>query len=359
MTMKTVRRLTAAVMAVSATLAMAPLADAQGLYSIRKLGACAPAGLNETPRVVGGCGAGSALGETAFVWENGVTRSLGKLPDANYSIAHAVNARGIAVGEGDTGDFRPHPTLYRNGRVIDIDDSVANGRAIYINDRGVIVGNRLKGGSGVSGWSPVIWRERRDRPGRFDRVLLAPYPGGDAAARYGYATAANQRLQVVGYVQSSLFGQRGAFWDSDGSHTLTLLLPLPDDWTSYAWGVNDLGQAVGESHRGFRGSRAAMWLDDANHTPVDLGTLPGDVASVATAINTQGQIIGLSTAADGSSRPVLWQNGTVAEIGSLLDATGADWVIESVVAINDAGEIVGTGRYRGRSRSFLMTPIGN
>jgi probable HAF family extracellular repeat protein len=357
MTIPTMWAVTAAVTMAGALFTAAPAAQAQGRYTITRIGTCVPQGLNETGTVVGGCGPNTALGETAFAWQNGVLTSLGKLRGAHYSTAHAVNGRGVAVGEGDTGDFRPHPTMYRNRRVIDIDSSVANGRAIFVNEAGVVLGNRLKGFSGTSGWRPAIWTERPDKPGRFDPIVLAPYPGGDAAARHAYATGANQGLQVVGYVQNSLFGQRGAFWDNDPLHTLSLLEPLPGDWQSYAWGVNDLGQAVGESYRGFRGSLAVLWLDNSSRTVVDLGTLPGDTQSVATAINSRGQVIGVSTAADGSSRPFLWDDGSMVAVESLLDA-GTDWVIQSVTAINDAGEMVGTGRYRGRFRTFLMTPVG-
>jgi hypothetical protein len=117
-----------------------------------------------------------------------------------------------------------------------------------------------------------------------DRLSLQPYPGGDSKVRYGYATAANEGIQVVGWVENSLFGQMDAFWNNDVTHTLSLLQPLPGDWTSIAWGMNDLGQAVGESHPPFH-TRAVLWTEDALHTPVDLGMLDGDTDSMATAIN--------------------------------------------------------------------------
>jgi probable HAF family extracellular repeat protein len=188
-------------------------------------------------------------------------------------------------------------------------------------------------------------------------VHLAAYPGGDTKARHGYAFGANQSVQVVGYVQNTLFGQRGAFWDNDASHTLTLLEPPAGHWTSLALAVNDLGQAVGQSHPPYR-TRAVLWLDDAAHTPVELGTLPGDVDSTATGINNAGQIIGASISSDGRSRPVLWQDGRMLEVGSLLDATGADWEISSVTAVNNLGHMVGTGLHHGQVRTFLMTPAG-
>jgi uncharacterized membrane protein len=204
-TIKRARTLMAAVASACALFAAAAPASAQMPYRITELGVngCAPTALNDLATVVGDCG-------TGFIWQNGALTNLGELPKGTYSETWSVNNNGVVVGEGDTGDGRPDPILYRNGAVIDIDSSSANARAIYVNDKGVIVGNYLKGFSSVAGWSAVIWTERPDKPGRFDRFSLAPYPGGDANVRYGYATGANQGIQVVGWVQNSLFGQYGA-----------------------------------------------------------------------------------------------------------------------------------------------------
>jgi hypothetical protein len=43
---------------------------------------------------------------------------------------------------------------------------------------------------------------------------------------------------------------------------------------------------------------------------------------------------------------------------TLLDpATGAGWTNISASAINNLGQIVGTGIHNGQSRAFLMTPL--
>ena len=149
---------------------------------------------------------------------------------------------------------------------------------------------------------------------------------------------------MVGWLTSSVFGQWGAVWDNDAAHTP--LLPLPNDWSSIAWGMNDLGEAIGESHPPFR-TRAGLWTADT-HTPVDLGVLPGDLDSSA---------IGYSLAADGSSRQFLWEHGVMGELASRLDASGSGWIILQATALNHRGQIVGLGRHDGVLKPFVMTPL--
>jgi hypothetical protein len=34
------------------------------------------------------------------------------------------------------------------------------------------------------------------------------------------------------------------------------------------------------------------------------------------------------------------------------------WELDAAAAINDAGQIVGSGRHHGKARAFLLTPLG-
>ena len=77
-----------------------------------------------------------------------------------------------------------------------------------------------------------------------------------------------------------------------------------------------------------------------------------------------GQVLGSSWASDPNSwtvtgpvRAVIWQNGQISALESLLDVSGADWVVQQATAINDAGQIVGIGVKAGRPTAFVMTPL--
>jgi probable HAF family extracellular repeat protein len=92
----------------------------------------------------------------------------------------------------------------------------------------------------------------------------------------------------------------------------------------------------------------------------DLGTLPGDASSQANGINASDQAVGWSGTADGSmSRAFLWQNGAMSDLNTLIPS-GSGWILTTATAINDAGQIAGSGLHAGQPRAFLLTkPIGN
>jgi uncharacterized membrane protein len=335
-------------------LSSAPAA-AQVTYTISDFGPanCMPSAIDNSLVAVGQCD------WTAATWTNRVSTSLGRLPNGTYSVAVAFNSQGVAVGNGDVGNSRPHATLYRNGTVIDIAPSAANAYAVYVSESNAIVGNYLKGFGTCNSWVAAIWTEDPKKPGSFRSLDLQPFPGGDGKVRCEFANAANQSLQVVGMVQNSLFGQRGAFWDNDAKHTLSLLQPLSGDGGSFAWAVNDVGVAVGDS-----GWRAVLWMNDAAHMPVQLPMLGADNFATARLVNNLGHAVGFSgvlgtAPATGTSRVVIWRDGGVFELQSLLEpVSGAGWTITSVSAMNGIGQIVGSGWYNGQLRNFVMTPAG-
>jgi uncharacterized membrane protein len=351
-------------------LCAATAALAQTRYTVTDIGtlpgtdASLPEAINDNGDIAGHCaGSTSSLGIVGFVWRGGVMTSIGGLPLGHFSEAHSINLSGQAVGEGDTGgQYRPQGILYRNNTLLNINpDGGSNIRAIKITDKGVIVGDYAKGLSGnTSSWSPVIWTEDTSQPGRFRSVFLQPYPGGDSKARMGYANAANNFSQVVGYVQNSLFGQYGAFWDNDANHTVALLLPLSGEWNSYAYGVNDSGVAVGESDLGSLRATPVMWSAGSAHTPTALPLPAGDTDGRATAINNLGQILGVTWSNPNSPHFVLWSSssGPVIDLQAALDAgTGGGWVLGEAAAINNYGRIAGTCLHNGATRGVLLTPF--
>jgi len=86
---------------------------------------------------------------------------------------------------------------------------------------------------------------------------------------------------------------------------------------------------------------------------IDLGTLGGG-SSYAYGVNLGGEIVGYSWLADGGQSAFLYDDGTMLNLNSLLPANSG-WDLLQAYAINDSGQITGTGLYNGQLTAFVMT----
>jgi probable HAF family extracellular repeat protein len=126
---------------------------------------------------------------------------------------------------------------------------------------------------------------------------------------------------------------------------------------SAAYDINDRGEAVGYSNQQ-GASNAFRWH---NGVATNLGVLRGRNLGRAYSINNQGLIVGASGGAGGdftmsSPRAFLWRDGRMTDLNGL--TTDDMWVLEEARAINDRGQIVGTGRNRttGAAGAILLNP---
>ncbi len=89
----------------------------------------------------------------------------------------------------------------------------------------------------------------------------------------------------------------------------------------------------------------------------DLGSLPGGTQSESRAINHKGEVVGWSAVSQ--TRPLnhafLYANGHLIDLNACI-AAHSGWILRSAEAINDFGQISGTGVYHGRMQTFLLTP---
>ena len=347
------------VLAAAPAYAQAPTYHVIELNEVTGATPCVATAINDGGTTVGSCTQPLAATVTAAAWAGTRRANLGMLPFGHYAMATAINSLGVIVGDGDAGDWQPRPFVTYKGKLLNIDPSGgANMRAVGIMDNGTIFGNYAKGLSGnTSSWSPVYYLPEPGKPDRYRRYELPRVPGGDSKSNGAYANASNQAGQVVGWVQNSLFGQRGAFWSNNATHSVVVLNPIAGSNQSIAWAVNDLGQAVGASWIPFVGDRAVMWDNDAKHTAIDLGTLPGDVTSTAVGANAAGQVVGVSTSPTNERRAFLYQGGTMTDLGSLVALEDGPWSIPHVFAINNNGQIVALGSNNGRLVSILLSPV--
>lgn len=318
------------------------------LFRVTDLGSSRmPNGIGQDGTVVG---ADMTTGHPqAFVWVNGAITSPGHLPTDNESTAMAVNASGEVVGASilDMG-ILSGPFIqgfaWTNGQGMarlqphGVDQAAAGSS---VNDSGVIVGyTALETGRFSDGTTHATsWSNPQAV------AALLPEFAGESTST---ATDMSNNGLIVG---SGTYGgvQKGVLWDSQGIHEIPSLngvAALPN-------AVIDDGSVVGSATG--RAFYYSQWGG-----PVDLGTLAGATSSSAGDINTSHQIVGASGSFNGLSHATLWNSiGAPQDLNSLLDSSGAGWLLESAVGINDAGQIVGYGRIGGGfvDHGVLLTPV--
>ena len=89
-----------------------------------------------------------------------------------------------------------------------------------------------------------------------------------------------------------------------------------------------------------------------------IGNLAGILGywSTAVAINNYDQIVGISWDEYMDEAPFFWDRTYGMFALDQLIPSDSGWSIESVIDINDSGQIIGEGVYQGEPRFYLMTP---
>jgi uncharacterized membrane protein len=118
--------------------------------------------------------------------------------------------------------------------------------------------------------------------------------------------------------------------------------------SSTATAVSDAGQIAGTVN-GDDGSMAVLW--QSYSSVVALGALTAGGTSRAYGVNSSGAVVGTS---DGVA--FLFDDSGMHDLNSLLSSTSSGWQLAEGDAINDLGQIAGTGWIDGQQHAFLLTP---
>jgi uncharacterized membrane protein len=347
-----------------AAFASLPVAFAQPAFTLAELPTppgyefSVPYQINDQGLIAGASTRGSE--QVATVWKGGAIQLLGKLKDGTYSIANAVNSKGVVAGEGDDGDGRPLGWVTSSGKLVNFfSNNGGNTRPLAINEAGDIGGYYIKGFS--STWRGGIWKIDPKDARKSTLITLPILPGGDPTSASAISFAFNKNFEAAGYASNSAIGQHAVFWKNDAAHTIVDLGVFGSDWSSIANSLNDLGQVVGSSHPPF-GSRPVLWQNDATHTAVELPLLAGDNYGSADLINSTGTMVGWSAYDEpstwnvGPSRIVIWISGVVYDLQSLVPQTAAGWTVNQVMSINNLGRMVAIASRNGVTRAVVLTP---
>lgn len=301
----------------------------------------------------------------AFLHSNGVMTDLGTLPGGSESTATGINDRGQVVGYGGINEYGDQ-FVERSQAFIWDNAIIRSLGALYcpctFNVRyGTSVAQDINNGGIASGWSETVRGTRVYHALRWDnRNGLQDIGGGPGNWSISRAYAISNNGSVVGdYARDagmmSAYNRTAVRWRGDN---MVELGELDGHTSSTARDINEAGQIVGWSWTDTGADtelvRAVMWDGNDVH---DLGVLPGDTASRAEGINRTGEVVGWSGTPDKTmSRAFIWVNGRMLDLNEvLLDRKG--WILTEANAINDAGQIAGTGLYAGRPRAFLLQPV--
>lgn len=259
----------------------------------------------------------TAGGDTrAFYWTlGGGMVDLGIIGTGSSQAFDISNTDNI-VGQSGGKAFRWAP-----GPGMVLIDSASNGSANGINESNVAIGSRAAGGqfNQTLRWSAA-------------NLVTNPFPLFNSR---GYAI--NDLAQFVGTV-STLSGG----YYSNGSTVTNLGFFLPED-------LNNSRTIVGSV------SGIATWLDFDTNTTTTLGKLsPTDSSSTALGINQAGTIVGISV---GSGAFVTDSPSTIVSLTSLLAPSFSGWEILTATDINNAGQIIGVGRYGGQDHAVILNLI--
>jgi hypothetical protein len=293
-------------------------------YSITDLGTVNVVDINNSGQILGNSSNG------ALIIDKGTTTNIGSFlgTDINNSgqIVGTVGGNIINYINGDA-------NVVVNQNVINDPYLSVEGLTPRINDSGTIY-------SGFNG---------------YERWVLT-LPSGSSSwemvnsSTELYLAAINNNNQIVGYNPSN----------SPGVYIVTNDIESPIElghpgYFSYApTSINDAGYVVGWDH--FSGVYEAFLWDNGVATFLGSG--------VACDINNNGEIVGSSGGQpnftglqfDGVSGgyATIWNNGIGLDLNSFIN--NPDWFLSSATAINDFGQIIGTGFYNGETHSFLLTP---
>jgi probable HAF family extracellular repeat protein len=228
----------------------------------------------------------------AFLWDkNNGMRDLGTLGTGNDAFASFLNARGQVAGFAYTNAI-PNPT------------------------------------TGIPTVDPFLWDKRN---GMQDL--------GTFGGTFGNPTALNNRGEVIGF--SNLSGDQSFhpfLWEQ--GNLLDLYTNTSGGNPLTADAISEEGEIVGAAAFPNQSSDAYLWRKGV---ATDLGHLEGDCGSRAWAINSKNQIAGVSLPCAGiQGRAFLWENDSIVDLNTLVPP-GSSLKLLFPMAINDRGEITGTG----------------
>ncbi|MEM9372540.1 MAG: GC-type dockerin domain-anchored protein [Planctomycetota bacterium] len=207
------------------------------------------------------------------------------------------------------------------------------------NASGDFVGSREEGDGVLRGY---IWRAGQPAP-----QLIDPPAGAFAAVARGVSNNANVVIEAT--VSG---GNRGYFLDAAGNPAVDMgSLGGPG---TQPLAVNDAGEAVGIAFATSSRRAGFYWTESDGIRAIPIGA--PDTSNL-TDINSRGDAVGSFRNFGSNERPILFNVRTqqVTFIDFLLSPSDREvWSLRSAVAINENGQVIGTGIRDGQSQVYVL-----
>ncbi|MDZ4820647.1 MAG: PEP-CTERM sorting domain-containing protein [Planctomycetota bacterium] len=286
------------------------------------------------PTLLGGLGLntyGLPSGSVRSMNSSGTIAGLSEM----YIGGHEIGTRAVRWDPSGTeaielGNIGTHSSGYTRAQ------------AEAINDAGTIVGSSEKYINNLgSGWRPVRWDAGSTVA--VELGVLGPSDGNS----HGRATFINQTGIIVGEVYNGSGRQRAVRWDAGSTVAIELgLLSIfpPSSATSTPYGINASGTIVGSASASNMGGRAIRW-DAGSTVAVELPALGGQ-SSQAQDINDAGLIVGRAQITQNLQwHAMLWDAaGVGTDLNTLIDPASG-WTLTEAQSIGSTGLISGIGMF--------------
>jgi probable HAF family extracellular repeat protein len=300
-------------------------------------------GINSAGHTVGYVDAGGG-NQHAFLNTGSGAMDLGTLPGGLNSQAWGLNDVGQVVGQSENAGGVNRAFIYEGGVMNDL--GTLGGPASFaraINHDGTIVGY-----AALADGTPRAFSYSNGA-----MANLGTLPSSGEFYSYGYAI--NRQGGIAGSSSAGMFSLPEPPLHAFYRRTSGKMIDLGTFGGAYseAFGINDKGEVVGIS------GTATLHFDDAfiysGGVVKSIGTLGGGYAQ-AFGINNRSQVVGNSTTGD--PVPVLgflYEKGKMVALDKLIDPA-AGWTITDARAINDHGQIAGTGCKSGVCYAVRLDP---
>lgn len=363
--------LSAAAVALSCGSAMAD-------YTISDLGAALTTGstgiigavagsINNNGDVVGRARFSDTAPYHAALWQNGVAYDLGSLHD--QSEAHYISDSGLIVGEAYANPAINN--MYRQATVFSVGGNPVNIHNVMTYN----ANNSFAASVGTYNGNIYILGQAYDDKITVDHAIRWTYDAANPAntantavdmnpswSSFSALRKMNSSGQMVGYAIPTIGTgyERATLWNTDGTANY---LNTTGWQATFAAGINNAGQVLVDFTNGVNQS-FGIWDGTAGTTGLQMISNPlGRETTSASAMNNHGQIVGSALTQHtqtgaGDSHAFLWDNGTLIDLGTLLQGTG--WYLTDAYGINDKGQIVVGANQRGftygTTTTLLLTP---